>query len=77
MAVRMSPFGKCTQNDAFTPSTCRTTANRIRSTGVLVEDVYARDSKHPLRTSNRPLGHAELTVRDITSERPSIRSMRH
>jgi hypothetical protein len=38
---------------------------------VLVEDVYARDSKHALRTSNRPLGHAELTVRDITAERCS------
>lgn len=36
---------------------------------VLVEDVYARDSKHALRTSNRPLGHAGLTIRDITAER--------
>jgi hypothetical protein len=36
---------------------------------VLLEDIYARDSKHALRTSNRPLGHAHLTIRDITAER--------
>ena len=38
---------------------------------VVVEDVYAVDSKHALRTSNRPLGHTALTVRDITAERCS------
>jgi hypothetical protein len=36
---------------------------------VLVEDVYAFRCKHAIRTANRPLGHANLTVRDITAER--------
>jgi hypothetical protein len=35
---------------------------------VVVEDVYALRCKHAIRTSNRPLGHANLTVRDITAK---------
>jgi hypothetical protein len=35
---------------------------------IVVEDVHAVRSKHALRTSNRPLGHIGLTVRDITAE---------
>jgi hypothetical protein len=35
---------------------------------VVVEDVYALRCKHAIRTSNRPLGHAGLTVRDITAK---------
>jgi len=35
---------------------------------VVIEDVYALRCKHAIRTSNRPLGHAYLTVRDITAK---------
>jgi len=35
---------------------------------VVVEDVYALRCRHAIRTSNRPLGHANLTVRDITAK---------
>lgn len=36
---------------------------------ILIEDVFARQSRHALRTSNRPLGHSGLIVRDIIAER--------
>jgi len=35
---------------------------------IVVEDIYATHSKHAIRTSNHALGHAGLTVRDITAE---------
>jgi hypothetical protein len=35
---------------------------------VVVEDVFALRCKHAIRTSNRPLGHANLTMRDITAK---------
>ncbi|MEX0321448.1 MAG: hypothetical protein AB3N63_04775 [Puniceicoccaceae bacterium] len=38
---------------------------------VLIEDVYAKDCKHALRTANRPLGHTDLTIRNLTAERCS------
>jgi hypothetical protein len=36
---------------------------------VLLEDIYARECTHAIRTANRPLGHANLTIRDVTAER--------
>jgi hypothetical protein len=35
------------------------------NTNVTVEDVTAVDCKHVIRTANRPLGHANLTLRDF------------
>lgn len=39
------------------------------NSNVLVEDVYAVDCTHALRTANHPHGHTNLTIRDITAER--------
>jgi len=38
------------------------------NTNVVVEDVYAVRCKHAIRTANRPHGHANLTMRDITAK---------
>ncbi len=35
---------------------------------VLIEDVYAKNSKHAVRTANNDLGHTDLTLRNITAE---------
>jgi hypothetical protein len=35
---------------------------------IVVEDIHAVRSKHAIRTSNRPLGHVGLTIRDVTAE---------
>ncbi len=37
------------------------------NTNVVVEDVTAVGCKHVIRTANRPLGHANLTLRDFTA----------
>jgi len=37
------------------------------NTNVTVEDVTAVSCKHIIRTANRPLGHANLTLRDFTA----------
>jgi hypothetical protein len=34
---------------------------------VVIEDVYAVKCKFGIRTDNRPLGHANLTIRDVTA----------
>jgi hypothetical protein len=34
---------------------------------VVLEDIYALRCKHAIRTNNIPIGHANLTVRDITA----------
>jgi hypothetical protein len=39
---------------------------------VLIEDVYAWRCKHAIRTSNIALGHANLTVRDITAKECTV-----
>jgi hypothetical protein len=36
---------------------------------ILIEDVYAADSRYAIRTANRPFGHANLTIRDVVAER--------
>lgn len=36
---------------------------------VLVEDIIAKDCKHALRTANSPVGHTNLTIRDVIAER--------
>ncbi len=36
---------------------------------VVIEDVYARDCRHAIRTANRPQGHKGLSMRNITAER--------
>jgi hypothetical protein len=36
---------------------------------IRVEDVYAVDCRHALRTANRPFGHANLVIRDVVAER--------
>lgn len=39
------------------------------NSNVVIEDVYAVDCTHAIRTDNRANGHANLTMRDITAER--------
>ena len=39
------------------------------NSNVVVEDVYALDCTHAIRTANRPLGHSNLTLRDVTAQR--------
>ena len=34
---------------------------------VVIEDVFAVRCKHAVRTANKPLGHAHVTLRDVTS----------
>lgn len=34
---------------------------------VVIEDVYAVKCRYGIRTDNRPLGHANLTIRDVTA----------
>lgn len=36
---------------------------------VLIEDLYAVDCKHALRTANRPFAHSGLVIRDVVAER--------
>jgi hypothetical protein len=36
---------------------------------VVIEDVYARNSRHAIRTASRPLGHTNLVLRNIVAER--------
>jgi len=44
-------------------------APRETNTNVVIEDVYALECRHAIRTANKPRGHANLTMRDITAER--------
>ncbi len=39
------------------------------NSNVLIEDVYAVDCTHAIRTANKPRGHSNLTMRDITAQR--------
>ena len=39
------------------------------NTNVFIQDVHARDCTHAIRTANHPLGHANLTIRDVIAER--------
>jgi hypothetical protein len=39
------------------------------NSNVVIEDVYAVDCTHAIRTANKPHGHSNLTMRDITAER--------
>ncbi len=39
------------------------------NSNVLIEDVYAVDCTHAIRTANKPRGHSNLTLRDITAQR--------
>lgn len=39
------------------------------NSNVVVEDVYALDCTHAVRAVNQPLGHSNLTLRDITAQR--------
>jgi hypothetical protein len=39
------------------------------NSNVVVEDVFALDCTHAIRTANQPLGHSNLTLRDITAQR--------
>ena len=38
------------------------------NTNVLIEDVTATNCRHVIRTANRPLGHANLTLRNFTAK---------
>jgi len=38
------------------------------NSNVVVEDVHAVNCRHAIRTANRPHGHSNLTMRDITAE---------
>jgi hypothetical protein len=38
------------------------------NSNVVVEDVFAIDCTHAIRTANRPLGHSNLTLLDITAQ---------
>ena len=35
---------------------------------VVIEDVYARNSRHAIRTASKPLGHTNLVLRNIVAE---------
>jgi hypothetical protein len=35
---------------------------------VVIEDVYARKSRHAIRTASRPLGHTNLVIRNVVAE---------
>jgi hypothetical protein len=39
------------------------------NSNVLIEDVFAADCTHAIRTDNHPHGHSNLTMRDITAQR--------
>ncbi|MBT3602696.1 MAG: hypothetical protein HN521_06470, partial [Candidatus Latescibacteria bacterium] len=36
---------------------------------IVIQDVYAIDCRHAIRTANRPFGHSNLTIRDVVAER--------
>lgn len=36
---------------------------------IVIQDVYAKDCRHAVRTANRPFGHSNLTIRDVVAER--------
>ncbi|MDA0304538.1 MAG: hypothetical protein O3B45_09270, partial [Bacteroidetes bacterium] len=36
---------------------------------IVIQDVYAVDCRHAIRTANRPFGHSNLTIRDVVAER--------
>jgi hypothetical protein len=35
---------------------------------IVIEDVYARRSRHAIRTASRPLGHTNLVIRNVVAE---------
>ena len=35
---------------------------------ILIEDIYAKNSKHAIRTANNDHGHSDLTIRNVTAE---------
>jgi len=39
---------------------------------IVIQDVYAVDCRHAIRTANRPFGHSNLTIRDVVAERCEI-----